>query len=127
MEKRRSKRISAHLNAQLHPGLNSPAGIMDLKTKPGITWYKHEGVIENLSKSGMYVRIVPSESSIVCTNGATMKISFELLTREALELDCRIIWSHTNPSSARTVMGMKIIKPTKEYKKFVKARLKQHH
>lgn len=139
MERRESKRISASLSAELIPGGENPAGFLDKESGVGIKWYKFSGIIQNFSKNGIYLRVDPSENSIDHSSGSIHKVQFQLLTKDFLNLLCKVAWSgkvllhsfgsikDVDPPTEHTVIGMKILDPSREYKRFVKARLKQHH
>ncbi len=136
--KRNSQRLFSSLHAELVPGGSNPTGVLDKYSGEGIKWYKFTGVIENLSRDGLCIRVSPSEDSIDCDPGARHKVRFQLLTKEVLHLYCEVVWSnklllhpfgsrkHIDPPQEYIVMGMKITIPTREYKKFYKKRLKQH-
>jgi hypothetical protein len=137
-KKRNSQRLFSSLHAELVPGGDNPAGVLDKNSAEGIKWYKFNGVIENLSREGVCIRVAPSENGINCSPGARHKVKFQLLTKEVLDLHCEVVWSNKlllhpfgsrkdiDPPQEYTVMGMKIIIPTQEYRKFYKKRLKQH-
>jgi hypothetical protein len=112
VEKRKSQRIFVSLNTVITPGGNSPTGFLDKSSGEGIIWYKNTGVIENLSRDGFFVKVLPSENGIDSSPGARHKVTFQLLAKDVTEY---------------TVIGMKIIIPTSDYRKFYKTRLKQHH
>lgn len=139
MERRNSARISACLGAELMPGGNNPAGFLDKEGGGGIRWYKFSGTIQNFSRDGILLRVDPSEHSINHGTGSIHKVRFQLLTKDILNLLCQTVWSDkvllhrfgskrdTDPPAEYTVIGMKILEPSRDYKRFVKARLRQHH
>jgi hypothetical protein len=139
MERRHSKRISASLSAELAPGGENPAGFLDKDAGGGIKWYKFSGIIQNFSKDGIYLQVEPSVNPIDHSSGSVHKIQFQLLTKDTLNLLCKVVWSEKillhrfgskkdiDPPAEYTAIGMKILDPSKDYKRFVKARLKQHH
>jgi hypothetical protein len=137
--KRNSQRLYASLNAEVLPnGKDQPAGFLDKNSDEGVTWYTLSGIIENLSKEGIFIRVAPSENGINCIPGSRHKITFQLLTKQVLDLHCEVVWSNKilmhpfgskkeiDPPKEYTLLGMKITIPTQEYRKFYKKRLKQH-
>jgi hypothetical protein len=139
VEKRKSQRIFVSLNTVITPGGNSPTGFLDKSSGEGIIWYKNTGVIENLSRDGFFVKVLPSENGIDSSPGARHKVTFQLLAKDVINLNCEVVWTDKrllhgfgsrkgiDPPTEYTVIGMKIIIPTSDYRKFYKTRLKQHH
>ncbi len=104
MERRRSKRIILSLEAELISGDTS-----------------YDGLIGNISEDGIYMRTMPTKTSIdTFTPGTNFELKFQLPSEEKLSLHCIVKWSHKTPPHGLTYsMGMEIIDPPPEYKKFL--------
>ncbi len=95
MEKRLSKRIIIGLKAEIISG--------DIIC---------EGVIENLSETGIYVITAPTKSEIDFAPGTILEVKFQFLSGETLNLHCEVKWSYKTPPHGLTNrIGMKIIDP----------------
>jgi hypothetical protein len=104
MEKRRSNRIIVSLKANLISGDISYAGI-----------------IENLSEEGIYIRTFPTNISTDFRLGTPVELKFQRHTEEPLNLHlyCTVKWSYkTPPHGLTTSIGLEIIDPPLEYRKF---------
>ena len=103
MERRRSKRKTVNLDAELISGSMRCTGFTD-----------------NLSVNGMYMRIFPSETSIDFTPGIMLEIKLHHLSGEILHLDCRVLWSYKNPPHGLTYsIGLEILTSPQEYQTFI--------
>jgi hypothetical protein len=103
MERRRSKRKTVSLDAELISGSMRCTGFTD-----------------NLSVNGMYMRIFPAETSIDFTPGKISEIKLHLVSGEILHLDCRVLWSYKNPPHGLTYsIGLEIITAPQEYQTFI--------
>ncbi len=138
MEKRANKRISASLSARFTLDGKKYAGSLDRLSGQGIKWHDYTGVIENLSKSGIYMRTSPADTSVDFSPGTELKLEFQILTGETFDLNCKVRWINETQhrigkygitrtqTSKYTATGMEIITPSLKYKEFIKTRLKQH-
>lgn len=93
-----------------------------LKAKIILGGETYPGFIQNVSESGIGYFI---ESVIKVEKDFTpkkmMELNFEVSSGETLKLDCEIIWcSRKSPDDKNLKIGVKIIKPSKKYKKFAK-------
>ncbi|MEN8265216.1 MAG: PilZ domain-containing protein [Nitrospirota bacterium] len=104
MERRSSQRIVVTLDAELILNDTSFAG-----------------VIENISKEGLYIKILPSEKLIEFISGTKIEIKIQLSSGEILNLHCMVIRSEKIlPDSLTSYVGMEIIDPPSEYEDFLK-------
>ena len=105
MERRHTERISFSLDARI---------ISDKET--------HHGLIENISEDGMEYMITSYiQASKDFTPDKRIGLNFMTQSGEAIELNCEVKWflkieSHED----KLLLGMEIINPSPEYKKWVK-------
>jgi hypothetical protein len=72
----------------------------------------YEGVIENLSDSGVNVITTPTEDAPDFVKGERIELEFQPHTGETLTLSCRIKWvKKAAPHSERFSLGMEILDP----------------
>ncbi len=85
----------------------------------------YTGIIINMSEEGLYMVNALSRTTIDFTPGSTLKLVTQLPTDEILNLDCDVKWfqKKTSPHGPTFKMGMSIINPPSQYKRFVKTRL----
>jgi len=103
MERRRSKRKTIRLAAEIIMGSVRCAGFVD-----------------NLSVNGMFMKTSPEPTSIDVIPGTTFEIQLQHAPGETLNLHCRALWSYKNPPHGEThSIGMEIINLPQEYKAFV--------
>lgn len=105
-EKRRHKRINYRVNAEIR---------YDAK--------HFKGVIENFSHEGIFKIVFPEKSVIDFYPEEALEISFTYPPKDTFNLDCRIKWvriKRENPLFLKYQLGVQIIKPSPEYKDFVK-------
>jgi hypothetical protein len=104
MEKRRSQRIVAAFNAELTLNENN-----------------YTGVVENISKEGIYMRTLPAKVPTDFTPGTKLELKVTPRSEETLILHCEIIWSiHTSTDGLTSGIGMEIIDPPSEYDDLLK-------
>ena len=111
MIKRLSERIPAHFESDI---------ISDRK--------RHTGVVDNLSESGIHMKIPLTKNSLKFTPGTTLELEFQLIsgetlkpTGEKLKLQCEVIWSDENLSDdLKNNIGFEIIEPSSTYEEFLK-------
>jgi hypothetical protein len=106
MEKRSANRKACNLEANIVSG--------------GITC---QGFIENVSENGMeYLMTSEIISSKNFTPDKRIELNFRIPSGEELKLDCEVRWFlRVTPEQNRLVLGMRIIDPPLEYKKFIRA------
>lgn len=75
----------------------------------------YQGVIENLSETGVSVTIVIQEKELTFTPGKELKLTFEIQPGETVKLDCTIKWStKLPPHGLINGIGLEIIDPNWE-------------
>ncbi len=104
-EKRHSRRFAVTLNAKV---------ISDGKS--------YEGIIGNVSEEGLAYTIttfIQVERDF--TPQKTIDIVFRLPSGEKLNLNCEVRWYlKPSPNNNTIILGMKILAPPPEYKKWIK-------
>ncbi len=111
MIKRLSERIPAHFEADI---------ISDRE--------RHTGVVDNLSKDGIHMKIPLTKTSINFPPGTTLDLEFQLISGETLKpsgeklkLQCEVIWLDKNlPDGLTDYIGFEIIEPSSTYEEFLK-------
>lgn len=106
MERRRSKRATANLNADF---------ITNGKT--------YAGLIENLGEDGICITTDPTDTAKDFTPGTRIELKFQIPSGEIINLSCVIIWLHTLKIQSQGLtnsMGLEIIAPPLSYKEFYK-------
>jgi len=74
---------------------------------------------ENISESGIYVKIACTETTATIRPGALMSLALELPSGKLLNLTCKKVWSNKNTrNSLIEHIGVEIINPPDEYKFF---------
>jgi len=108
MEKRHNKRKVISLDARIISGGQI-----------------YSGIIVNMSEEGIFMVNAISRTSIDFTPGSTLKLITQLPTDEILDLDCDVKWfqKKSSPHGPTFKMGMEIINPPLEYRKFIRNRL----
>jgi hypothetical protein len=104
-EKRRHKRIRYKLKADV---------ICDSK--------HYKAVIDNFSETGICKIVFPEKSVIDFYPEEILEINFILPSGQELNLECKIKWVRIKkgtPLFLKYHMGVEIIEPSPEYKKFV--------
>ncbi len=77
--------------------------------------------IENLSETGIKMITAPHKEKDFVP-GKELGLELELSSGEVIELNCNVKWAYDNPSKdLSSSVGLEIIEPSQEYKKFVKA------
>ena len=97
MNKRRSNRIITSLKAVL--------------IAHGI---HYEGIIENISEDGIYLRTLPTKTPGAFVPGTPVELKFQRSEGESLNLhlSCKIIWSYKTPPYGLTdSIGLEIVDP----------------
>jgi len=95
MEKRNFKRIVAGYKAEI---------IYEGKS--------YDGVIDDLSESGVGIIISPSETTIAIPPGAELELKFQPVSGETLNLQCKVMWLRKAPPHNLAVkIGLEIINP----------------
>ena len=95
MEKRDARRIIAGYNAGI---IYSTA--------------RYQGIIDNLSETGVNIITFPVESAVDFRPGESVDLKFEAPSGEVLNLQCKIRWSSKiHPHNIKHTVGMKIIDP----------------
>jgi hypothetical protein len=104
MEKRRSRRIVTTLDAEF-----------------SLDGSNYTGVIENISKEGIYMRFLSSTAPIEFTPGTELELNIKPSPEETMNLHCVIRWSKSiSPDRLSGSAGMEIINPPSEYGELVK-------
>ncbi len=104
MEGRRSQRIVTTLDAELILNENN-----------------YTGVIENISKDGIYMRTLPANIPMEFATGTKLELKVKLPSEETLILHCEIMRSNNISSDGLTSgIGMKVIDPPSEYDDLLK-------
>jgi hypothetical protein len=108
-ERRRSRRINFKLDAEI---------ISNTKN--------YKGVIENLSKSGI-CKIVFSEKSVLgFLPGEKIEVRYYNPSGKYFNVICQIKWTRINthsPLVLKYILGVQVIKPSQQYRKFVESLL----
>ena len=79
----------------------------------------YAGIIENISKCGLYLITSPSETPREFSLGTRLELTLHLFSGESLNLPCKVRWSYKTPPYGLTnSMGMQIIGPPQKYKEF---------
>ena len=105
MDKRRTKRISESLEAEINlDGVN------------------YSGIIMNFSESGLYMVTATVYDVINVPNNSRLGLTCKLPTGAAVDLNCEVKWFHTKPSpfGVSFSMGMEIDDPPFQYKEFLR-------
>ncbi|MHA2123175.1 MAG: hypothetical protein ACW990_18405 [Promethearchaeota archaeon] len=90
----------------------------NLKTEFISDGKRHDGIIENLSNSGM---IVSTNTAVKVTNKAAIEIKCKLFSNDILRLHCEVIWYSIKKSSQefKLSMGLTILNPPMIYNDFL--------
>ncbi len=104
-EKRRSKRIVDSLEAEIVSGDTS-----------------YTGIIMNFSAEGLYMVTATANTIVDITPSSILKLKCTLPNGRKIDMDCEVKWfqTKTSPHGVSFSMGMEILNPPEEYKKFVK-------
>lgn len=134
MQKRRSnrKRITVSMDAKLISGKKVYDGFIENISEHGIRWYHYSGVVEDFPERKIYIKTAPSQIALNCNPGAIIDLEFQIPSGETISLQCRVIWSksrlhgpakriHFDTPHAYSIIGMEIIAPPQQYKKFFKS------
>ena len=134
MQKKRSKRkrITVSMDAKLISGKKVYDGFIENISEHGIRWYQYSGFIEDFSTDKIYIKTAPSQIALNCNPGAIIDLEFQISSGETINLQCRVIWSksrlhgpaksiHFDTPPSYTIIGMEIIAPPHQYKKFFKS------
>jgi hypothetical protein len=105
MEKRRFKRKPTRLKAEFVSG--------------GV---RYAGYIENISEEGLFMTTDPTKTAIDFTPAIPRRLMFQLPDGEKIQVKCDVRWFYTKTSPRGLIftMGIRIIKPPKEFKKALK-------
>jgi hypothetical protein len=105
-ERRRSKRITVSLKAERISGGSDKAVF-----------------IENISEQGIQIMTGPGHSSSKYPAGTELELKLHLPSGEKLSLSCTVKWSYqeSQENGSTSNIGMVIIDPPKEFRKFVKS------
>lgn len=105
MEKRRSKRKSVQIDAEL---ISGNAG--------------YAGLIDNISENGICMETASGDllGASTCFNaGKEFQVKFRILPKEEIKLHCKVIWSFkAAPHGLKMKIGMDIIFPPPRYVDF---------
>ncbi|RJQ42939.1 MAG: PilZ domain-containing protein [Nitrospiraceae bacterium] len=95
MEQRRQKRLAVGYKAEI------------------VCSGKHyEGVIENLSSTGVNILINPAEPETGFMTGKTIELKFEPCPGETVSLMCKVMWHRkTAPHNLSARLGLEFIDP----------------
>lgn len=105
MEKRRHKRITNNLDAEITVGDTT-----------------YSGIIMNFSEDGLHLITATSNKVVEIGNHPTIKLKCMLPSGEALNMSCEVKWfqTKTSPYGTSFSMGMEILNPPSKYKTFIK-------
>ncbi len=103
MERRLSKRYLVFFDAVINSGST-----------------RYEGVIGNISETGIYMRIKHVNDRITFTPGTIFDLKMKLKTDETLDLRCRLVYAYeiplvTSGGNFAYNLGMEIIEPSPGY------------
>lgn len=76
----------------------------------------YAGIIENLSEEGIYIRTIPTKTSIDFTPGTPLELKFQRHSEGPLNLHlyCKVKWLYkTPPYGLTSSIGLEIIDPAK--------------
>lgn len=134
MQKKRSKgkRITVSMDAKLISGEKVYDGFIENISEHGIRWYQYSGFIEDFSADKIYIKTAPSKIVLNCNPGTIIDLEFQISSGEKISLQCRVIWSksrlhspakhvHADTPPAYMIIGMEIIAPPQQYRKFFKS------
>jgi len=80
------------------------------------------GIVENISKKGLYIIVNPLKTLIDFTSRTKLELKFQLPSGESLNLPCQVKWSYKTPPHGLTYsMGMEILKQSPEYLEYFSA------
>ncbi len=133
MLKKRSKRkkITISIDAKLISGKKVYDGFIENISEHGIRWYHYSGTIEDFSEGKIYIKTAPAKIGLDCNPGTIIDLEIQIPSGEIINLQCKVVWSktqhHTPEKSAHldkpkkyTKIGMEIVDPPQQYKKFFK-------
>jgi len=80
----------------------------------------YEGVVENLSKSGVCVISYQAEFNLEAHKGESLELKLYTFSDETLVMQCRASWtSKVNPHKLANRIGLEIIDPPWEKSNFI--------
>jgi hypothetical protein len=84
-------------------------------------------LIENVSENGIYMKILPTETTIGFSIKKSYKVKFKLPSGKTLSADCNAKWSCKPPPHFKVnCVGSELIDPSPRYIKFIKSLNKFH-
>lgn len=105
VEKRYNERMPCHLNARI---------VSEDKT--------YDGFIENASESGIGYLItssVPLRDELEINDN--VELHFQISSDDSINLNCEVVWTKRGLFSGKTIgIGINIINPPSEYKKWIR-------
>lgn len=131
--RRLRKRIKVNLNAKVVLSKKSYTGYIENLSERGVKWYRYKVIKYEPSEYGISDKVSSTKTLQKFTPGTTLNLQFKIPSGEKLNLLCRIRWSHRpksdklpnnihiDPTPKYTALGMEIIDPPPEYRKFFKA------
>jgi hypothetical protein len=104
MNKRRSKRISDNLDAEIISG--------------GVSY---PGIVMNFSDEGLYMVTATANNDVDITPSSTVELKCKLPGGQSLNMNCEVKWfqTKTSPHGVSFSMGMQIKSPPKAYEDFL--------
>lgn len=93
---------------------------VELKAEFVAGFTRHEGVIENVSRNGLCMKIIQASADIEVAPDSKLDLTFQLPTGKKMNLNCKKVWSYkiTSRSLIKRI-GMEIIDPPSQYKRFL--------
>lgn len=92
--------------------------IVNLKASLVSDSNKHSGIIENISKDGLYLRAVTTDSTSDFAPGDSFEIHFQSNSGEDISLPGKVKWSYETPPHGITKsIGFEILEKNPGYEK----------
>jgi hypothetical protein len=93
--------------------------IVDFNVELLVNGIRYAGNAENMSRTGLYVIINPSGSTIDIASGTELELKFQLSSGQLLNIPCQVKWTYKTPPHGLTYsIGMEILKPSAKYMEF---------
>ncbi len=104
MEKRRTERLVDSMDAEI--------------ISEGI---RYPGIVMNFSEEGLYMVTATANMSVNISPSSILKMKCMLPTGDQVNVDCEVKWlqTRTSPYGVTFSLGMELLDPPKEYKKFI--------
>ncbi len=85
------------------------------------------GIIKNVSESGAFLEVVPTQNVIDFIPGNKLGLKFQLPSEDTVILDGKVVWLYskiiTSSGLKQNNIGMEIIAPQLKYRKYIESLL----